>query len=112
MACLRARVFSRRCSSAASSASMSVSTAAMAVCSSLGGGQPDLICYKLSLSDFEEGAAATEADESLFLRRKQVIEKFHVRCRKRYEVLEALIGRERYCVDGALTDCGPRCHDD
>ena len=33
MACLRARVFSRRCSNAASSASMSDSTSAMAVCS-------------------------------------------------------------------------------
>ncbi len=37
MACLRARVFSRRCSNAASSASISISTSAMAVCSARGG---------------------------------------------------------------------------
>ena len=36
MACLRARVFSRRWSNAASSASMSVSTSAMAACSGTG----------------------------------------------------------------------------
>ena len=37
MACFRARVFSRRCSNADGSASTSVSTSAMAVCSWKGG---------------------------------------------------------------------------
>lgn len=38
MACLRVWVFARRCSSPASSASISVRTSAMAVCSALVGG--------------------------------------------------------------------------
>src|SRR5690242_17033290 len=46
MASLRARVFSRRCSHATSSASISVSTSAMAVCSSFVGGNTTVISEK------------------------------------------------------------------
>ena len=49
MACLRARVFSRRCSIPASSASISVSTSAMAVCSSEWGTQISISKYSFIL---------------------------------------------------------------
>jgi hypothetical protein len=48
MPCLRARVLSRRCSRAASVASMSVSTAAMAVYSGRGGSETSMFSIVLA----------------------------------------------------------------